>query len=81
MKESRSYLAVLGLVLEAFNLLGATETDEGTRERADEAIEGEISGPMDTSRGEAYADLSPREVGRRTEHLLQPTVDEDGGAR
>ena len=65
------YLAVLGLVMEAFNLLGATETDEGTRERADESVEGELTGPMDTSRGETRADLDKVKVGRRTRHLAQ----------
>ncbi|CAN5447979.1 DUF4040 family protein [soil metagenome] len=47
------YVAVLGLVMAAFNLLGASEgTEEGTRERADQAVEGEVEGPMDTVRGE-----------------------------
>lgn len=51
------YLAVLGLMLVTFNLLGtsastALQRGEQTRERADEAVEGELPGPMDTSRGE-----------------------------
>ncbi len=47
------YFAVLGLVMAAFNLLGASQgTDEGTRERADESYEGQLSAPMDTVRGE-----------------------------
>lgn len=47
------YCAVLGLVMAAFNLLGASQgTDEGTRERADESYEGQLSGPLDTLRGE-----------------------------
>ncbi|MGB3259045.1 MAG: DUF4040 family protein [Ornithinimicrobium sp.] len=47
------YAAVLGLVMAAFNLLGAAEgTDEGTRERADQSVEGEVPGPMETVRGE-----------------------------
>jgi multicomponent Na+:H+ antiporter subunit A len=49
------YAAVLGLVMVAFNLLGTSEASrngEGTRERADETVEGELAGPMDTSRGE-----------------------------
>lgn len=50
------YAAVLGLVMVAFNLLGAASSradgQETTRERTDEAVVGEISGPMDTSRGE-----------------------------
>ncbi len=53
------YSAVLGLVMAAFNLLGASEgTDEGTRERADQAVEGEVPGPMDTVRGEHPDDVS-----------------------
>lgn len=50
--------AVLGLVLLAFNLLGTAETitsrpgGEGTRERADEAVEGELPGPLETTHGE-----------------------------
>ncbi|MGB3829667.1 MAG: DUF4040 family protein [Ornithinimicrobium sp.] len=47
------YVAVLGLVMAAFNLLGAAEgTEEGTRERADQSVEGEVTGPMETVRGE-----------------------------
>lgn len=52
------YAAVLGLILIAFNLLGTSpETardpqGEQSRERVDEAVEGELSGPMDTVRGE-----------------------------
>ncbi|MGC1209085.1 MAG: MnhB domain-containing protein, partial [Ornithinimicrobium sp.] len=47
------YAAVLGLVMAAFNLLGAAEgTEEGTRERADQSVEGEVPGPMETVRGE-----------------------------
>lgn len=66
------YAAVLGLVMVAFNLLGtsAASTDhpggEDTRERADETVEGELTGPLDTVRGEpADAAQRPR-VGVRT---------------
>ncbi|ATG50688.1 cation:proton antiporter [Brachybacterium vulturis] len=78
------YLAVLGLVMIAVNLLGASATagaspDEGTRERTDEAVEGELPGPLETTRGEpaprrrrvgvatAHLDsgIEPKEVGRR----------------
>ena len=72
------YTAVLGLVMVAFNLLGTSADTapggEGTRERADEAVEGELPGPLDTVRGERprvgvttsyLADnVPPREVGR-----------------
>lgn len=50
------YAAVLGLMLVTFNLLGTSAVlearGEGTRERADEAVEGELPGPLDTVRGE-----------------------------
>lgn len=81
------YTAVLGLVLVAFNLLGATrsgaqpgsdEAHEGTRERVDEAVEGELSGPLDSSRGESapHAMLRPT---RRSRYLDSGTG--PGGAR
>ncbi len=56
------YAAVLGLVMEAFNLLGAAGGREGTRERADESVEGELTGPMDTIRGETPEELAAREA-------------------
>ncbi|WP_226344233.1 DUF4040 family protein [Agilicoccus flavus] len=73
------YLAVLGLVMIAFNLLGtsaATRTagEEGTRERADEAVEGELSGPLDTVRGE-----SPGRVGRTTSFISSGTRPKEPG--
>lgn len=47
------YLAVVGLMVVAFNLLGTTrDSREGTRERADETVEGKLPGPLDTVRGE-----------------------------
>ncbi len=55
------YAAVLGLVMEAFNLLGATGGRERTRGRADESVEGELSGPMDSSRGETPGELADRD--------------------
>lgn len=64
------YLAVLGLVMVAFNLLGTsagsgeTTGGEGTRERTDEAVEGELAGPLDTVRGER-----PPRVGARTRFI------------
>jgi len=71
------FLAVLGLVMVACNLLGtsdASRAGERTRERADETVEGELTGPLDTVRGErprlsvrstALADgAPPQEAGR-----------------
>ena len=50
------YLAVVGLILVSFNVLGATRGTqaggEGTRERIDELLEGELPGPLETVRGE-----------------------------
>lgn len=60
------YAAVLGLILVAFNLLGASAVTgehprgEETRERADELVEGELPGPLDTVRGERPARVGPR---------------------
>ncbi|MGI8946496.1 MAG: DUF4040 family protein [Ornithinimicrobium sp.] len=64
------YCAVLGLVMAAFNLLGATEdAEEGTRERADESFEGEVHGPLETVRGERpTGGLTPRST-----HLTSDT--------
>ncbi|OLT44819.1 cation:proton antiporter [Serinicoccus sp. CNJ-927] len=75
------YLAVLGLVMEAFNLLGATGGREGTRERADESVEGEISGPMDTSRGERYAETRLGIPNRASRYLQQDLPPRRGGDR
>lgn len=66
------YLAVLGLVMAAFNLLGAGSGAERTRERADESSYGELPGPLETSRGESPAELAARSrsrVGTRTTWL------------
>lgn len=73
------YAAVLGLVMVAFNLLGASDETgdhESTRERVDEAVEGELPGPMDTSRGEpAGPDLrQAARLSRRT-HFLSTGTD------
>lgn len=50
------YLAVVGLIMISINLLGTTRGTpaggEGTRERVDETLEGELPGPMETVRGE-----------------------------
>jgi len=70
------YTAVVGLIMVAFNLLGTSDpTGEGTRERTDETIEGELAGPLDTVRGESARRVAtsttflsdgqpPRELGR-----------------
>lgn len=68
------YLAVVGLIMVAFNVLGtAKDTVERTRERVDETVEGEVEGPLDTVRGERRVAIRtgflasgepPREVGR-----------------
>lgn len=74
------YSAVLGLVMAAFNLLGASEgTEEGTRERADQSVEGEVAGPMDSVRGEHPQDASPAPTKlarptRTTSYLARGTV-------
>lgn len=63
------YAAVLGLVMAAFNLLGASEgTEEGTRERADQSVEGEVPGPMNSVRGE-----HPQDEGQAPTKLMRPT--------
>ncbi|MDO5065664.1 MAG: proton-conducting transporter membrane subunit [Propionibacteriaceae bacterium] len=50
------YLAVVGLIMISINLLGTTRGSsaggEGTRERVDESLEGELPGPLETVRGE-----------------------------
>ena len=56
------YLAVIGLLLLTFNVLGTSQPAqieegsgtrfEGMRERVDESVLGEIDGPLDTVRGE-----------------------------
>ena len=52
------YLAVVGLIMISINLLGTTRGTtaggEGLRERVDEALEGELPGPMETVRGEEF---------------------------
>ncbi len=64
------YAAVLGLIMVTFNVLGTSELSvdsprgEGTRERVDEAVEGELPEPLDTVRGER-----PRRVGARTDFI------------
>lgn len=64
------YLAVLGLVMAAFNLLGAGQGQERTRERADESVLGELPGPLETSRGESPEQIRARgKVGTRTTYL------------
>ena len=76
------YLAVLGLVMIAVNLLGASATGgtppgEGTRERTDEAVEGELPGPLETTRGEPAP--RRRRVGVATVHLNTGTEPKEIG--
>ena len=79
------YLAVLGLVMVAVNLLGAGASTgsatpgESTRERTDEAVEGELPGPLDTTRGEEV--VRRRRVGVGTSHLTTGTKPKEGGRR
>ena len=90
------YLAVLGLVMIAVNLLGvsgsssttpsgvdsgtrAEDAVEGTRERVDEAVEGELPGPLETTRGEELPDR--RRVGVRTSHLTSGIRPKEVGRR
>lgn len=55
--------------MEAFNLLGAAGGRERTRERADESVEGELAGPMDSTRGETPEELAERERADREKAL------------
>nr|WP_245354194.1 DUF4040 family protein [Brachybacterium sacelli] len=79
------YFAVLGLVMVAVNLLGAGASTgtvppgEGTRERTDEAVEGELPGPLDTTRGETVP--RRRRVGVGTSHLTVGTKPKEAGRR
>lgn len=72
------YTAVLGMIMITFNLLGTSrastdhEGGEDTRERADEFVEGELPGPLDTVHGELAL------PGRGTKHLAQAAT--SGGA-
>lgn len=76
------YLAVIGLVMLAFNLLGTSgdsltrDGGESTRERADEAVEGELPGPLDTVRGEPAA---AGRVGVRSRFLAEGTPPKELG--
>ncbi|WP_422115947.1 DUF4040 family protein [Brachybacterium sp. UNK5269] len=77
------YLAVLGLIMVAVNLLGAgasrSPSSESTRERTDEAVEGELPGPLDTTRGETPP--VRRRVGLGTAHLSAGTPPKEVGRR
>ena len=79
------YLAVLGLVLVTVNLLGTSEGstpspgEEWTRERTDEAVEGELAGPMDTVRGETADDAARRRVGLGTHHVAKGVPPREAG--
>lgn len=61
-----------------FNLLGTsaiTPSDgEGTRERADEAVEGELPGPLEPIGGQVK-----RRVGPRTRHIAAGTRPKEPG--
>ncbi|MGQ4509710.1 DUF4040 family protein [Dermabacteraceae bacterium P13147] len=82
------YLAVLGLVMMSFNLLGTsgllerTGREEQTRERADEAFEGELPHPLRTVRGKRWqARVAKRRarVGASTSHVSDGTRPEEPG--
>lgn len=82
------YFAVLGLVMIAVNLLGVSGAEggpssgEGTRERVDEAVEGELPGPLETTRGEPVETGAPRrKVGVGTSHLTSGTKPKEVGRR
>ena len=80
-----------GLVMIAVNLLGVSgskegpSSGEGTRERVDEAVEGELPGPLDTTRGESVgpdeAAGPRRKVGVGTSHLTTGTRPKEVGRR
>jgi multicomponent Na+:H+ antiporter subunit A len=81
----------------AFNLLGTSAASvaltggESTRERVDEAVLGELPGPLDTVRGDTVQPHSPgaaadpprptsgSRVGVRTDHLATGTAPEEVG--
>ena len=79
------YLAVLGLVMVAVNLLGTSaaaggpDGEEETRERTDESIEGELPGPLESVRGERAPRRRP--VGAGTSHLSSGTQPKEAGRR
>ncbi|WP_058235163.1 DUF4040 family protein [Devriesea agamarum] len=81
------YMAVLGLVMVAFNLLGTSAatklspTGEQTRERTDEAVEGELPGPLDTTRGDRRSWRRGHRVGVGTSHLTDGTQPKEAGRR
>ena len=103
------YMAVLGLILISFNLLGTSDsaftpagndvlvngrmlrdvvddTPESTRERADEMVYGELSGPMESVRGERPSWWSRRrawwkpKVGARTATMSRGREAEEDGS-
>lgn len=76
------YLAVLGLILVSVNVLGVARHGapgaEGMRERLDETVEGELTGPMDTVHGERRDEIPPTTssmhvVGRRSQYIASGT--------
>ncbi|GHD04898.1 DUF4040 family protein [Zhihengliuella salsuginis] len=74
------YMAVLGLVMVAFNLLGVSPQDvsrpgvEQLRERTDETVEGELTGPLETVRGER-----PSRIAARTQFISSGEPPREGG--
>lgn len=105
------YMAVLGLILVSFNLLGTSDSAftpagddvlvdgqmqrdvdaetpfEGTRERADEMMYGELTGPLDATRGErpharalAQGDRK-RKLGVRSRHMATGEQHQERGDR
>ncbi|WP_102159735.1 DUF4040 family protein [Zhihengliuella halotolerans] len=74
------YMAVLGLVMVAFNLLGVSPEDiqrpgaEQLRERTDETVEGELPGPLNTVRGER-----PERIAARTQFISSGEPPREGG--
>jgi multicomponent Na+:H+ antiporter subunit A len=103
------YMAVLGLILISFNLLGTSDsaftpagndvlvngqmlrdvvddTPESTRERVDEMVYGELSGPMESVRGERPSWWSRRrawwkpKVGARTASMSRGREAEEDGS-
>jgi multicomponent Na+:H+ antiporter subunit A len=102
-------MAVLGLILISFNLLGTSDsaftpagndvlvngqmlrdvvddTPESTRERVDEMVYGELSGPMESVRGERPSWWSRRrawwkpKVGARTASMSRGREAEEDGS-
>ncbi|MFC7400722.1 DUF4040 family protein [Citricoccus sp. GCM10030269] len=70
------YLTVIGLIMLAFNVLGTAPTaaasseGESTRERVDEAVVGEIEGPLESAVDDVVgSDTSTKRVQPGTRHI------------